>query len=115
MNSHRTEINNVLFTSGRGGISAGLILTALMLIGSVATADAQRVYGVASRTTVVHTNSGTVVHKTTAVAVRPAALPHGYIAVLPHGYRVVGGGIFMVGTVRYRATFYQGRTVYIRL
>ena len=115
MKSHITVINNALFISRRGRTFAGLIVMALMLIGSVAPVDAQRVYGVASRTTVVHTNSGAVVHKTTAVAVRPAGLCCGYIAVLPGGYRVVGGGIYMVGTVRYRATFYQGRTVYIRL
>ena len=105
MNGHKTVVN----------MFSVLMIISLMLVASVVPGDAQRVYGVASRTTVVHGPNTTVVHKTTAVAVRPAGLCCGYIGVLPGGYRAVGGGIYMVGSVRYRATFYQGRTVYIRL
>lgn len=46
---------------------------------------------------------------------RVAVLPARYIAVLPAGYRVVTGDYYLAGGIRYRATFYQGRTVYIRL
>ena len=79
--------------------------------------NAQRVYGVsaARRTTVVSNGSTTVARSTTVVAARPVGLPAGYIAVLPAGYRVVTGGFYMVGSVRYRAQFYQGRTVYVRV
>jgi len=116
MNSQSTASSKgLLFSSLGSKVFFGLMFMALMLVASFTRIEAQRVYGVASRTTVVHTGSGTVVHKSTAVAVRPGGLCCGYIAVLPGGYRAIGGGIYMAGSVRYRATFYQGRTVYIRL
>ena len=88
--------------------------------------SAARVYGVpprrtavvvapAPRTVVVAPAPRAVVVAPTHVAV--VGLPAGYIAVLPTGYRVamVGGAqCYYVGSVRYRATFYQGRTVYVR-
>ncbi len=91
-----------------------LACAALVSVAAV-TAGAQ-VYGVARRTTVVHGSSGTAVRSTTVVAGRPA-LPSGYIAVLPGGYRAVvvrGARYYTVGGIYYRATFYQGRTVYVR-
>ena len=115
INQSTASNNGILLSSLGGKVFVGLVFMALMLVASITSIDAQRVYGVASRTTVVSTGSGTVVHKSTAVAVRPGGLCCGYIAVLPGGYRAVGGGVYVVGSVRYRATFYQGRTVYIRL
>ena len=58
-----------------------------------------------------------------AVVVVPApvvvvAMPAGYIAVLPAGYRIVtvsGARYYYVGGIHYRATFYQGRTCYVRV
>ena len=86
------------------------------LAGVAAVTAGAQVYGVARRTTVVHGSSGTAVRSTTVVAGRPG-LPSGYIAVLPGGYRAVvvrGARYYTVGGVYYRATFYQGRTVYVR-
>lgn len=115
MNSQSTANNgSVFFWPLVSKASVGFVFIVLMVVSGIVRIDAQRVYGVASRTTVVSTGSGTAVRKTTVVAA-PARLCCGYIAVLPVGYRVVGGGIFVVGSVRYRATFYQGRTVYIRI
>lgn len=115
MNSQSTANNGkVFFGSLARKASVGFVLTVLMVVAGIIRIDAQRVYGVASRTTVVSTGSGTAVRRTTVVAA-PARLCCGYIGVLPVGYRAVGGGIFVVGSVRYRATFYQGRTVYIRI
>jgi hypothetical protein len=112
-----TITNNASFTRRRGKFSWGMMALTIVLFANVTGSHAQRVYGVASRTTVVSNGRTTVVHKTTVATggVHAVGLPSGYIAVLPGGYRVVGGGIYMVGSVRYRATFYQGRTVYIRL
>jgi hypothetical protein len=128
-----TTTNNELFNFRRGRVFFGLMMMALLFLASVERSNAQRVYGVsatrrttvvsngstavARRTTVVSNGSTTAVHRTTAVAapVRAVGLPSGYIAVLPAGYRVVSGGFYMVGSVRYRASFYQGRTVYIRV
>ena len=114
--------NALLFNSRRlGSVVFGLIIMALVLLASVEPNNAQRVYGVSATrhtTVVAHGGSTAVVRRTTVVAAPArgvAVLPHGYIAVLPVGYRVVGGGIFIAGSVRYRATFYNGRTVYIRL
>jgi hypothetical protein len=90
-------------------------------------AAAQRtVYGVSTRSTVVvagHPSGGAVVvsqPKTVVVASAPAAvrLPSGYIAVLPAGHTIVmvgGARYYYVGGVHYRAEFYQGRTVYVRV
>ena len=53
-----------------------------------------------------------------APAVAVVGLPSGYIAVLPTGYRVVtvsGARYYYVGGIHYRATFYQGRTCYVRV
>jgi hypothetical protein len=112
--------NKLLFDSRRGRVFFGLIIMALIVLASVARISAQRVYGVsARRTTVVSNGSTTVARSTTVVTVgrpvQPMALPRGYIAVLPSGYRVVSGGYYMVGSIRYRAQFYQGRTVYVRI
>jgi hypothetical protein len=87
--------------------------------------SAARVYGVPPRRTAVVVAPARAVVVTPApraVVVAPAhvavvGLPAGYIAVLPTGYRVAmvsGAQCYYVGSVRYRATFYQGRTVYIR-
>ncbi len=115
MNSQETANNSIGFLwSFARKASVGFVFIVLVAVSGIIRIDAQRVYGVASRTTVVSTGSGTAVRRTTVVAA-PARLCCGYIAVLPGGYRVVGGGIFVVGSVRYRATFYQGRTVYIRI
>lgn len=110
--------NETIVSRRRGWMFSGLTLVALVLFANAVNSNAQRVYGVASRTTVATNGHTTVVHRSTVVATggaHVAALPHGYIAVLPGGYRAIGGGIYMAGSVRYRATFYQGRTVYIRL
>lgn len=119
---HATATNNaLLLNSRRDRVFFGLVIMALVLLASVARINAQRVYGVSAtrHTTVVSHGSTTVARSTTVVAtgrpVQPVALPHGYIAVLPAGYRVVSGGYYVVGSVRYRATFYQGRTVYVRI
>lgn len=113
----------------------GRALIALALAGFALTAGAARLeaqYGVARRTTVVATPHGvaarstTVVagphgvaaHSTTVVAGGRPSLPNGYIGALPAGYRSVmyrGSSCYMAGGVYYRASFYQGRTVYIRL
>lgn len=115
MNSQSTANNGtIFFWSIVCKASVAFVFIMLMVVAGIIRIDAQRVYGVASRTTVVSTGSGTAVRRTTVVAA-PVGLCCGYIAVLPVGYRVVGGGIFMYGSVRYRATFYQGRTVYIRI
>jgi ferric-dicitrate binding protein FerR (iron transport regulator) len=108
-----------VFTSRRRGgkFLACALACAALVAGSAAAVSAQRVYGVsARRTTVVATGSGVAVRSTTVVAGRPA-LPGGYIAVLPGGYRTVvvrGARYYTVGGIYYRASFYQGRTVYIR-
>lgn len=123
MISQITSTNNeLLFNSRRGRVFFGLMIMALVCLASVARINAQRVYGVSAtrRTTVVSNGSTTVARSTTTVVatgrpVQPMALPHGYIAVLPAGYRVVSGGYYMVGSIRYRAQFYQGRTVYVRI
>lgn len=84
------------------------------------------VYGVPPRRTVVVApapRAVVVAPAPRAVVVAPApvavvGLPSGYIAVLPTGYRVVmvsGARYYYVGGVHYRATFYQGRTVYVRV
>ena len=114
----------------------GRALLALAFAGFALTAGAARLeaqYGVARRTTVVATPHGAAARSTTVVAGpngvaarsttvvaggRPVGLPAGYIAVLPAGYRSVmyrGSSCYMAGGVYYRASFYQGRTVYIRL
>lgn len=119
MNRQITTTNNELsFNSRRGRVFFGLIIMALVFLASAARINAQRVYGVAARSTTVVSNGSTaVVRQTTVVAgtARPAQLPAGYISVLPAGYRVVSGGYYMAGGVRYRAQFYQGRTVYVRI
>ena len=113
--------NGLIFNSREGRLFFGLIFMVLLFLTSVAPINAQRVYGVSAtrHTTVVSHGSTTVARSTTVVTagrpMQPMALPHGYIAVLPSGYRVVSGGYYMVGSVRYRASFYQGRTVYIRI
>jgi hypothetical protein len=111
-------------------------LVAVALAGFALTAGASRLeaqYGVARRTTVVAGPNGVARRTTVAgpngvasrttvagpggVASRTtvAGLPSGYYGALPSGYRVMGGGIYMAGGVRYRARFYQGRTVYVRI
>jgi hypothetical protein len=123
--------NKLLFVSRRGRMLLGLMMMALIVLASVARINAQRVYGVsarrttvvsngstavARRTTAVSTGSTAVVRRTTVVgAARPAVIGGGYISVLPAGYRVVSGGYYMAGGIRYRAQFYQGRTVYVRV
>src|ERR1051325_6372972 len=113
--------NELLFSFRRDRVFFGLMILALVFAASVSRTNAQRVYGVSAtrHTTVVSNGHTTVARSTTVVAAgRPVgavAFPHGYIAVLPSGYRVVSGGYYMVGSVRYRATFYQGRTVYVRI
>ena len=50
-----------------------------------------------------------------AVGVRPV-LPGGFIHAIPPGYRMAyygGYNCYLVGGVYYRATFYQGSTVYV--
>ena len=67
--------------------------------------------GVARRTTVVAGNNVAVARTT---VVRP--LPRGYVRVIPSGYRTVvyrGYPCYYVGSVYYRAEFYEGETVYI--
>ena len=86
---------------------------------------ATRVYGVSTRSTVVVAAPRPVVvvpvPKAVVVAPAPVAvvgLPAGYIAVIPAGYTIVvvgGARYYYVGGVHYRAAFYQGRTVYIRV
>jgi hypothetical protein len=59
------------------------------------------------------------------VAPRPAvvpapvvALPAGYLAVLPVGYTTVtvrGARYYYAGGIHCKATFYQGRTCYVRV
>ena len=60
-----------------------------------------------------------VAHPAVVVAPAPVvAMPAGYIAVLPHGYTMVtvhGGRYYYAGGVHYQATFYQGRTCYVRV
>jgi hypothetical protein len=104
-------------------------LLALALAGFALTAGATRLdaqmYGVARRTTVVAGPNGVARRTTvagpggvasrTVVAGGRSALPAGYIGVLPAGYRAMSGGIYMAGGIRYRARFYQGRTVYVRI
>lgn len=94
--------------------SLGVMSLATVMHGQVH----RTVYGVApARTTVV------VAPAPRPVVVAPAppvvvGLPSGYIAVLPAGYRMVtvsGARYYYVGGIHYRATFYQGRTCYVRV
>jgi hypothetical protein len=139
MNTQQSQAKRV--ARGVGGWRAACLpnrgLLALALAGFALTAGATRLdaqmYGVARRTTVVAGPNGVARRTTVAgpngvasrttvagpggVASRTVAagLPSGYLGVLPVGYRAVGGGIYMAGGVRYRARFYQGRTVYVRI
>ena len=105
-----------------------LSLVVLAVSFQAAVVRAQRtVYGVPARTTVVVAPAPrpvVVVPAPRPVVVAPApavagiALPSGYIAVLPTGYRVVtvsGSRYYLAGGIHYRATFYQGRTCYVRV
>jgi len=105
-------------------ILAILALVSVTIHSDRATA-ATRVYGVSTRSTVVVAAPRPVVvvpvPKAVVVAPAPVAvvgLPAGYIAVIPAGYTIVvvgGARYYYVGGVHYRAAFYQGRTVYIRV
>lgn len=112
--------NGMLFNSRRLDRALfGLIILGLVFSASVALINAQRVYGVGAvrRTTVVSNGSTAVVRRTTVVggAGGGAVVRTGHIYSLPGGYRAVGGGYYMAGGIRYRAQFYQGRTVYVRV
>jgi hypothetical protein len=76
---------------------------------------------VAPRPVVVAPAPAVVVAPHPAVVVAPApvvAMPAGYIAVLPVGYTTVtvhGARYYYAGGIHYKATFYQGRTCYMRV
>jgi len=138
MNTHLSRTKKVtreVVDVRRASRLRGRALLALVLAGFALTAGAARLeaqYGVARRTTVVagphgaaarsttvvHGPNEVAAHSTTVVAGGRPALPNGYIGTLPAGYRSVmyrGSSCYMAGGVYYRASFYQGRTVYIRL
>ena len=102
----------------------GLLALLGVTVHSGAVAAATRVYGVATKPTVVVAapRPVVVVAPPRAVVVAPApavvGLPSGYIAVIPAGYTIVvvgGARYYYVGGIHYRAQFYQGRTVYVRV
>jgi hypothetical protein len=70
---------------------------------------------------VAHTSvAAQVRHTVYGVAPAPpvVGLPAGYIAVLPAEYQMVtvsGARYYYAGGIHYRATFYQGRTCYMRV
>ena len=90
---------------------------------AAAVLSAHTVYGVPARGAVVVAPARpvVVVPPPRPVVVAPApvvAMPAGYIAVLPHGYTMVtvhGARYYYAGGVHYQATFYQGRTCYVRV
>jgi hypothetical protein len=110
----------------------GVLAILTVTVYSSAAAAAQRVYGVSTKSTVVVAAPrpvvvvppprAVVVAPARAVVVAPApavvGLPAGYIAVIPTGYTIVvvgGARYYYVGGIHYRAEFYQGRTVYVRV
>jgi hypothetical protein len=102
----------------------GLLALSSVIIHSGAVPAATTVYGVSTKSTVVVVapRPVVVVPPPRAVVVAPApavvGLPAGYIAVVPAGYKIVvvgGARYYFVGGIYYRAEFYQGRTVYVRV
>lgn len=95
-----------------------------VIVHSGAVTAATRVYGVSTKSTVVVAAPRPVVvvppPRVVVVAPAPAVvgLPAGYIAVIPAGYTIIvvgGARYYYVGGIHYRAEFYQGRTVYVRV